>query len=42
MATIVVLYNNTFTVLNQQIQILISKSKDVKRGAKSKILHLQT
>ena len=35
MATIVVLYNNTFTVLNQQIQILISKSKDVKRGAKS-------
>lgn len=35
MATIVVLYNNTFTVLNQQIQILISKSKDVKQGAKS-------
>lgn len=35
MATIVVLYNNTFTVLNQQIQILISKSKDVKQDAKS-------
>ena len=35
MATIVVLYNNTFTVLNQQIQILISKSKDVKQDIKS-------
>ena len=35
MATIVVLYNNTFTVLNQQNQILISKSKDVKQDIKS-------